>query len=162
MAGIHSAKRPCVQLEKKWSSVSPSCVPELHNQPGKLCPMVQWWHRWYGSKPLLSLKHGFKQGAVAHAFNPSTREAEAGGFLSLRPAWSTEWVPGQPGLHRETLSRKNKTKQNKTWIQGLFHEIKLPWPKNLKLDRSWATEENLLSLCWMDTATTMTPTDVSL
>jgi hypothetical protein len=44
---------------------------------------------------------------VAHTFNPSTREAEAGGFLSWRPAWSTEWVPGQPGLHRETLSRKN-------------------------------------------------------
>ena len=31
---------------------------------------------------------------VAHAFDPSTWEAEAGGFLSLRPAWSTEWVPG--------------------------------------------------------------------
>jgi hypothetical protein len=31
----------------------------------------------------------------------------------LRPAWSTEWVPGQPRLHRETLSWKNKntTKQ---------------------------------------------------
>jgi hypothetical protein len=27
---------------------------------------------------------------VAHAFNPSTWEAEAGGFLSWRPAWSTE------------------------------------------------------------------------
>jgi hypothetical protein len=60
----------------------------------------------------------FGQVVVAHAFNPSTWEAEAGGFLSSRPAWSTEWVPGQPGLHRETLSRKktkqNKTKQNKT------------------------------------------------
>jgi hypothetical protein len=60
-------------------------------------------------------------GVVAHAFNPSTREAEAGGFLSLRPAWSTKCVPEQPGLHRETLSqkkkrkkeRKNKTKQNR-------------------------------------------------
>jgi hypothetical protein len=56
---------------------------------------------------------------VAHAFNPSTWEAEAGGFLSSRPAWSREWVPGQPGLHRETLSRKTnkqtkKQKQNKT------------------------------------------------
>jgi hypothetical protein len=51
---------------------------------------------------------------VVHAFNPSTREAEAGGFLSLRPAWSTKGVPGQPGLYRETLSqKKNKTKQNK-------------------------------------------------
>jgi major histocompatibility complex class I len=27
---------------------------------------------------------------VVQAFNPSTWEAEAGGFLSLRPAWSTE------------------------------------------------------------------------
>jgi hypothetical protein len=27
---------------------------------------------------------------MAHTFYPSTREAEAGGFLSLRPAWSTE------------------------------------------------------------------------
>jgi hypothetical protein len=27
---------------------------------------------------------------VAHDFNPSTWEAEAGGFLSSRPAWSTE------------------------------------------------------------------------
>jgi hypothetical protein len=29
-------------------------------------------------------------GVVVHAFNPSTQEAEAGGFLSLRPAWSTK------------------------------------------------------------------------
>ena len=52
---------------------------------------------------------------VAHAFNASTWEAEAGGFLSSRPAWSTKWVPGQPGLYRETLSRKkNKNKQKKS------------------------------------------------
>jgi major histocompatibility complex class I len=29
-------------------------------------------------------------GVVAHAFNPSTWVAEAGGFLSSRPAWSTK------------------------------------------------------------------------
>jgi hypothetical protein len=50
---------------------------------------------------------------VVNAFNPSTQEAEAGGFLSSRPAWSTEWVPGQPGLHRITLSRKNKNKNKR-------------------------------------------------
>jgi hypothetical protein len=27
---------------------------------------------------------------MAHTFNPNTWEAEAGRFLSLRPAWSTE------------------------------------------------------------------------
>ena len=32
----------------------------------------------------------FSQAAVAHAFNPSTQEAEAGRFLSFRPAWSTK------------------------------------------------------------------------
>jgi hypothetical protein len=51
---------------------------------------------------------------VAHTFNPSTQEAEAGGFLSSRPAWSTKLVPGQLGLHREKPCLKNKTKQNKT------------------------------------------------
>jgi hypothetical protein len=30
------------------------------------------------------------QVVVVQAFNPSTWEAEAGGFLSSRPAWSTE------------------------------------------------------------------------
>ena len=35
-------------------------------------------------------------------------QAEAGGSLSLRPAWST--VPGQPELHRETLARKQTNK----------------------------------------------------
>jgi hypothetical protein len=36
------------------------------------------------------LKNGALPGVVAHAFNASTREAEAGGFLSSRPAWSTK------------------------------------------------------------------------
>jgi hypothetical protein len=55
-----------------------------------------------------------KLGMVVHAFNLNTGEAEAGRFLSLRPAWSTKWVPGQPGLYRETLSWKTKNQKNKT------------------------------------------------
>jgi hypothetical protein len=55
----------------------------------------------------VSLKSPHQPGVVVHAFSPSTRKAEASGFLSSRPAWSTKWVPGQPGLYRETLSRKN-------------------------------------------------------
>jgi hypothetical protein len=53
------------------------------------------------------------QEVVAHEFNHSTCEAEAGGILSSRLAWSTESVPGHPGLHRETLSQKTKPNQSK-------------------------------------------------
>jgi hypothetical protein len=59
---------------------------------------------------------------VAYAFNPSTREAEAGGFLSSKPAWSTEQVSGQPGLHRETLSQKQK-QTNKQTNKQQIHSI---------------------------------------
>jgi hypothetical protein len=62
----------------------------------------------------------FHRAVVAHSFNPNTWEAEVGGFLSLRPVWFTEYIPGQPGLYRKTLSQKtkqNKTKQNKTTIK---------------------------------------------
>jgi hypothetical protein len=69
---------------------------------------------------------------VVHAFNRSTQEAEAGGFLSLRPAWSTELVPEQPGLLRETLSQKtkaskqtNKQKNNKKNMQASTHTHKI-------------------------------------
>lgn len=51
---------------------------------------------------------------AALVFNPNIPEAEAGG--SLRPAWSIDLVPGQPGLYRETLcQKKKKQKQNKTY-----------------------------------------------
>ena len=59
------------------------------------------------------------QAVVAHTFNPSTREAEAGGFLSSRPAWSAKWVPGQSGLYRETLSW-NDTPQKKPFKKLLL------------------------------------------
>jgi hypothetical protein len=47
-----------------------------------ICKMGTW-------RPTLRLVCG-SQAVLAHAFNPSTWEAEAGRFLSLRPAWSTE------------------------------------------------------------------------
>ena len=57
-----------------------------------------------------------KTDMVAHAFNPSTWEAEAGGSLSLRPAWSTELVPDQPGLSMQRdcfLKQKQTNEQTK-------------------------------------------------
>jgi hypothetical protein len=45
-------------------------------------------------------------------FNPSTREAEAGGFLSLRPAWSTksEFQDNQGYTEKPCLEKKPKPK----------------------------------------------------
>jgi hypothetical protein len=45
-------------------------------------------------------------GMVAHAFNPSTREAEAGGFLSSRPARAIQRNP----VSKKTKKQKNKNK----------------------------------------------------
>jgi hypothetical protein len=69
-------------------------------------------------------------GAVGeHAFNPSTWEAEAGGFWGLRPSWSTEWVPGQPELYRETLSQ-NKTKNKQKNKYNKQTNFTLPTDEN--------------------------------
>jgi hypothetical protein len=69
--------------------------------------------------------------------NPSTWEAEAGGFLSSRPAWSTEWVPEQPGLHRETLSQKPKN-QNK---QKYYCQEELCWVAGIPTVSSFRSGE---------------------
>jgi len=50
---------------------------------------------------------------VVHTFNPSAQEAEAGRSMSSGLVWSTEQVPGQPGLHRETVSKHTKKKKRK-------------------------------------------------
>jgi hypothetical protein len=50
---------------------------------------------------------------VAHAFNPSTREAEAGGFLSSKPAWSTEFQDNQDYTEKPCLGKEKKRKEKK-------------------------------------------------
>lgn len=42
---------------------------------------------------------------MAHTCNPSTHEAEVGGFLNSKLAWTSEQVPGWPGLHIEKVVR---------------------------------------------------------
>ena len=61
---------------------------------------------------------------VTHALNPRTWEAEVGGFLSLRPTWSTEGDPGQPEIHRETLSTKTQKTNKQNQQQQLKENTK--------------------------------------
>jgi hypothetical protein len=74
--------------------------------------------QYLGLREILNKK--FVSGMVAHAFNPSTWEAGAGEFLSLRPACSTE-----------CLEKQNETKPNKQ-TNNQKHE-KNPKNKNKKL-----------------------------
>jgi hypothetical protein len=46
---------------------------------------------------------------VAHAFNPSTWEVEAGEFLSSRPAWATQRNP--VSKNEKTNKQTNKQQQ---------------------------------------------------
>jgi hypothetical protein len=60
---------------------------------------------------------------VAHAFNPSTWEAETDGFLSSRPAWSTECYRVSSKTARATQRNsvsKNQNKQTKKNCQKLY------------------------------------------
>jgi hypothetical protein len=64
-----------------------------------------------------TINKNWSQAVVAHAFNPSAWKAEAGGFLSSRSAWSTEFQDSQgykekpclekPKTHTHTHTHKN-------------------------------------------------------
>jgi hypothetical protein len=51
-----------------------------------------------------------------HAFNVSTWEAEAGGFLSLRPAWSIDEFQDSQGYTEKPCLEKAKQQQQKNEI----------------------------------------------
>jgi hypothetical protein len=59
----------------------------------------------------MSMKIFSSRAVVAHAFNPSTWEAEAGGFLSLRPAWSTQVSSRTARVIQKNPVLKNKKKK---------------------------------------------------
>ena len=63
------------------------------------------------------------QAGVVDAFDLSTQEAEAGKSLSSRPAWSTQQVPGHPGIHREILSQNPYHPKKKKKIQRSSYSV---------------------------------------
>jgi hypothetical protein len=54
------------------------------------CPTIEEWIQKMWFIYTMEYYLAVKNEDMVHAFNPSTQEAEPGGFLSLRPAWSTE------------------------------------------------------------------------
>ena len=69
-----------LRLDLKWNKGS----GDLRSRP-------------HPDKPLTcekELEKSLGPGVVAHTFNPSTQQIEAGRSVSLRAAWSTERVPG--------------------------------------------------------------------
>lgn len=62
-----------------------------------------WLPFWLASRRLASA------GVVAPTFNPNTEEeVDIGESLSWRPAWPTQSVPVQPGLHSEIPAQQNR------------------------------------------------------
>jgi hypothetical protein len=62
----------------------------LTTNPKKLYQRLSLTKNPFGSLNLNDKSLEEKPGVVAHTFNPSTQEAEAGGFMGSRPAWSTK------------------------------------------------------------------------
>jgi hypothetical protein len=102
--------------------------------------LIRFWEgKWQNPTPILDKSLGKTQVVVAHTFDPSTWEAEEGRFLSLRPDWFTEWVPGQLGLHRETLSAKTKNQKPKIKKPNTKKTNKTPQTTPPKM--SWKDQE---------------------
>jgi hypothetical protein len=72
-------------------------------------------HQGYTEKSCLEKQN--KPGVVVHAFSPSTREAEAGGFLSSKTARATQRNPVLKKKKKRKKERKRKEKQNKKSIK---------------------------------------------
>jgi hypothetical protein len=110
------------------------CIPTI--QLGHLIPLCSWKNKRVfpyktGKEIVIESCNNPKvsRAVVAHAFNLSAWEAESGRFLSSGPAWSTEWIPGQSGLHKETLSwkKKKKIKINKIFQRYKTQMFFLEW-----------------------------------
>jgi hypothetical protein len=69
-------------------------------------------------------------GAVAHAFNPSTREAEAGGFLEASLVYKVSSRTAR-AIQRNPVSKK--TTKKKTFIVGKDqHQVIIAFSKKKK------------------------------
>jgi hypothetical protein len=66
------------------------------------------WLTLKGVDSAKTLFFSFKKSPMGWSYTQWLKLLSAFPEASSRPAWSTEWVPGLPGLHRETLSQNPK------------------------------------------------------
>jgi hypothetical protein len=105
----------------------------LHNGKG-VCKNYVWWKAATQNKQRtlklnLKKKTDLKKQKTARRWWRTPlipalgRQRQADFWVWSQPAWSTEWVPGQPGLHRETLSRGEKKNRQRSNIQFTKHIV---------------------------------------
>ena len=121
------------KLSWQLHRVPPSCVTSMSQSlvksPNTMA--IEWLlsakhsapgASWGGSiAPWKSALEIQSQAVVAHTFNPSTFP-EAGRFLNLRPAWSTE----SQDSHRETLSQKTRKEKKRERESFLLPILNIP------------------------------------
>ena len=97
--------------------------------------------------PLLQ-KSILSRAVVAPAFNPSTGEAEAGGFLSLRTARVTQRNPVSKKIKKEKRRRRRSPYWRLLWVSYLLTSL---WQTCLvnKFQKLWASlsSQPLVVLC---------------
>jgi hypothetical protein len=76
------------------------------------------------SQIILVLQDSSSRVVVAHVFNPSTQEAEAGGFLSSRP--------GQPGLQSEFQDSQGYTEKPCLKRKQTNKQKTVPWTRTYR------------------------------
>jgi hypothetical protein len=81
---VQRLKAHAIFAEEVWFLAPRWLITACNSTPGDLVPSETHINT------NTQNKRDLKTGVVAHAFNPSTREAEAVGFLSSRPDWSTK------------------------------------------------------------------------
>ena len=60
---------------------------------------------------------------VAHSFNPSIQEAERQADVCEFEASLVYLIPGQPGIHRETLFHKTNKTKNQSLTGRAIHKV---------------------------------------
>jgi hypothetical protein len=105
-------------------------------------------------------------GALAQSQHSGGRADE---FLSSRPAWSTEWVPGQPGCTEKPCLKKikNKAKQTNKQKTTPIYLMKKSSVKSLQtkfdnpLNRSYIMNNLVLLQEWKDSSTCVKPLKIT-